>query len=243
MSRLLRFGVDITLAGLLLALAEPYSFNAESTRSAQAALRVSPIMLHPRCKDDCQQINPAWAKAAKRLETNGWKTLLNRHGWSVRYPPSWEAETVDSDADNPEDAFQPILRGPKGCYELDQECGFIQLGSGWYPLTGPQRSMGPKKALLEKVNDSRFVLLQQGDAVLSGQAAYCIVYRIKLYEDYPNGVIFKEIETQYRDHFYFISISEVSKDRRMISAIASPDQWRLNATFETIASTFTFTAR
>jgi len=215
MLHLSRFGLAIATAGLLVTLAE------------------------------CQQINSAFAEPKKALETADWKTLVNKHGWSVRYPPSWAVETVDADADRPEDAFQPILRGPKGCDELNnnKECGLVQLGSGWRPLTSLQRIMGPKKALLEKVNDSRFVLLQQGDAVLGGQPAYCIVYRVKRYEDYPNGVIFKEIETQYKNNFYFISISEESKDRGMISVITSPDQWRLNATFETIISSFTFTAR
>jgi len=66
---------------------------------------------------------------------------------------------------------------------------------------------------------------------------------MKLYENYPNGVIFKEIETKYRNQFYFIVFNEEGKDKAKISTISSPDAWILNPTFERIASSLKFKAR
>jgi hypothetical protein len=166
---------------------------------------------------------------------------VNRHGWSVRYPPSWQAAAVA--AASPEEEFQPILTGPKDCYEGGQECGLVQLGTGPGLLTRRQSALSPKDAVLENFADSRFVLRQQGNTSLGGQPAYYVVYRIRLYESYPNGTIFKRVQTRYRNRAYFIACNEEGKNRSAISAIESPDSWALNATFEAIVASFRFTAR
>jgi len=186
------------------------------------------------------QMNMA-AATQKLPDVSNWQTLNSKHGWSVRYPPSWQALAVE--ASNPEEAFQPILSGPKGCDQQDQECGSIQLGSGWRPLSPQQAGLSAKEALLETVGDPRFILLQQGDTVLGDQPAYFVVYRLKLYEDYPNGLIFKEVETKYRNQFYFIVFHEEGRNRVAISAIKSPDGWALNPIFEALVSSFKLTAK
>lgn len=174
-------------------------------------------------------------------DVSNWQTLNNKHGWSVRYPPSWQALAVE--ADNPEEEFQPILTGPKGCDQQGQECGSVQLGSGWRTPPPQQAALSAKDALLETVGDSRFILLQEGDTILSGQPAYFVVYRMKLYEDYPNGLIFKEVETKYQNQFYFIVYHEEGKDRAAVSTIKSPDGWAVNPVFEAIVSSFKLTAK
>lgn len=143
------------------------------------------------------------------MDITEWRTLVNGHGWSVRYPASWQAAAVE--ADSAEEEFQPILTGPKDCYEGGQECGFIQFGSGWGPLTGRHGALSAKEALLEELADSRFTLLQQGNTTLGGGPAYYVVYRMALYECYPNGVIFKKIETKYRNRLYFIVFNEAGR--------------------------------
>jgi len=177
------------------------------------------------------------------MDITEWRTLTNRHGWSVRYPPSWQAAAVE--ADSAEEEFQPILTGPGKCLEEGRECGFVQLGSGWGSLDARQAALSAKDALLETISprDSRYVLMQQGDTTLDGQPAYFIIYRMKLYENYPNGVIFKKIETKYQSRFYFIVFNEEGKNRAAISAIDAPDGWELNPTFEAIVSSFKFTAK
>jgi len=166
---------------------------------------------------------------------------VNRHGWSVRYPPSWQAAAVA--AASPEEEFQPIRTGPKDCYEGGQECGLVQLGTGPGLLTRRQFALSPKDALLENFADSRFVLLQQGNTSLGGQPAYHVVQRIKMYESYPNGTIFKRVQTRYRNRSCFIACNEEGKNRSAISAIESPDSRALNATFEAIVASFRFTAQ
>ena len=59
----------------------------------------------------------------------------------------------------------------------------------------------------------------------------------------PNVVIFKTIETKYRNRSYFIVFNEEGKNRTAISAINAPDGWELNSTFEAIAFSFKFTAK
>lgn len=180
--------------------------------------------------------------ATHRLpDVSNWHTLNNKHGWSVRYPASWQVLAVE--ANNPEEEFQPILSGPKGCDQQGKECGSVQLGSGWRPPPPQQAALSAKEALLETVGDSRFILLQQGDTILTGQPAYFVVYRMKLYEDYPNGLIFKEVETKYQNQFYFIVFHEEGKDRAAISTIESPDGWGLNPIFEAIVSSFKLNAK
>jgi hypothetical protein len=154
---------------------------------------------------------------------------------------SWQAAAVEADSADAE--FQPIVTGPKDCYERGQECGFVQLGSGWGPLTGRNAALNAREALLEELGDSRFTLLQQGNTNLGGKTAYYVVYRMTLYESYPNGVIFTKIETKYRNRFYFIVFNEEGKNRTAISAINAPDGWELNSTFEAIVFSFKFTAK
>lgn len=182
------------------------------------------------------------AASQPTTDTTGWKTLANEHGWSVRYPPSWQALAVE--ANKAEEDFQPILTGPRGCQQKGQECGLAQLGSGWRPPTPRQAALSAKEALLEAIpSDQYHILLQQGNTVWGGQPAYFVVYRMTLYEDYPNGVIFKEIETKYRNQFYFIVFNEEGTNRAAISVINSPDGWALNPIFEAIISSFTFTLK
>ena len=119
----------------------------------------------------------------------------------------------------------------------------MQIGSGWGPLTGRNVALTAKEALLEELGDSRFTLLQQGNTTLGGEPAYYVVYRMTHYESYPNGVIFKKIETKYRNRFYFIVFNEEGKNRTAISAIKAPEGWGLNPSFEAIVSSFTFTEK
>lgn len=182
------------------------------------------------------------APPQKPVDTTEWKILVNGHGWSVRYPHSWQAVAVE--ANSAKEEFQPILSGPKGCYEQGQECGFVQLGSGWRLPTPHQAGLSAKEDLLEGLpSDHYHILLQQGNTVLGGQPAYFVVYRLKLYVDYPNGVIFRKIETKYRNQFYFIVFNEEGKHRAVISSMNSPDDWALNPIFEAIVASFRLTGK
>jgi hypothetical protein len=177
------------------------------------------------------------------ISTVGWNVFKSKRGWSVRYPPSWHMESVDGDAEKPEDAIQPILRGPTSCYERGEECGVVQIGSAWPPLTREEASVNEKDTLLEEIGDSRFTLLQQGEAKLGGQSAYFIVYRINLYEKYPKGLVFEKIAARFRDYSYFIVCYEEGKNLAKVSEINSPSDWAQNPVFQAIISSFQLTAK
>src|SRR5216684_2747712 len=236
---MLKLAVSVVVVLLLVGVALLITHHPNAVRLSPAP-QATPISAGQAPTSEAQTSAPATTQNV--ADTSNWQTLNNKHGWSVQYPPSWQAESVGGDADKPEDAFQPILQGPKGCNERGGECGSIQLGSGWRSLDSRQAALSAKEALLEAVGDSRFILLQQGEAVLGGQPAYFVVYRMKLYGGYPNGVIFKQVETKYRNHAYFIVFNEEGKNRAVVSAINSPEGWALNPIFEAILSSFKFTA-
>jgi hypothetical protein len=210
----------------------------QRTAERESACDVAPLQLHESAGGRTQISSVQSAR--KPVDTTQWKILVDQHGWSVRYPPSWQPETMEGD--RADEAFQPILTGPKGCYQQAKECGFVQLGSGWRPPTPRQAALSAKDALLEGIPAGQnYILLRQGSTVLDGKLAYFIVYRMKLYGGYPNGVIFKEVEAKYRNQFYFIVFHEEGKNRGAISAINSPDGWVLNSVFSAIVSSFKFT--
>jgi len=169
------------------------------------------------------------------VSTAGWKLLVNNYGWSVRYPPSWKAEPIE--ADSAEAETQPIISGPPGCYEAEQECGQIQIGAS-PRLYGERATQSAKDELLEHSLVGQRTLIEQGETVLGGQPAYFVVYRDKLYGGYPGGLIFKEVETKYADHLYFMTFYEEGKNASRIAAINSPNGWALEPIFEGIAASF-----
>ena len=63
--------------------------------------------------------------------SDDWVWLNNTHGWSLNYPPSWEAYVMQAPDSGPElsvrESDNANFSGPKDCYERKERCGIFHI--------------------------------------------------------------------------------------------------------------------
>ena len=166
-------------------------------------------------------------------EVANWKTLVSKHGWSIKYPTTWEASGLDNNT--AEEDWGPIIQGPQNCFGKGLRCGLIQISA--FALPSTEASLSAKQFLLEHQMraDPQRELLTQRDVLIAGRVGYEISYRQRNAGGYANGAILREIAVKYQDKMYDISVAEDFKDR---TVIRSTNDWQLVPLFEQILSTF-----
>jgi hypothetical protein len=178
------------------------------------------------------------------FDRSNWLTLNNKYGWSLQYPPSWVANGNDGNA--PSEDAAPYLQGPTDCYSKHQECGYFSI-SLWLGSIFPNakttalNAMSAKDFLLATQfpipPDPNRALLSQGESTIDGVSAYFVVFRQTNFENYPNGIIMKEIEIKSQGKFFLVAYYETGQDKASVASIASPNDWQLNGVFGEILST------
>ena len=100
-----------------------------------------------------------------------WVQLNNSHGWSLSYPPSWEAYVMQAPDSGPELSIRESenvnFDGPKDCYERKARCGHFQIYSA---STTPQAEV--KKYVDEEMQNQKIISKEAGQ--LDGMPAYFI---------------------------------------------------------------------
>ncbi len=103
-----------------------------------------------------------------------WVRVCNTHGWSISYPPSWEAYVVQTSDSGRElsilESDNVNFDGPKDCYERKEPSGHFQI-SLW-DSEKPNPRLDLKKYVDEDTQDPTVISKEAGK--LDGMPAYFI---------------------------------------------------------------------
>jgi hypothetical protein len=104
-----------------------------------------------------------------------WVQLNNSHGWSLSYPPSWEAYVMQAPDSGPELSIRESenvnFDGPKDCYERKARCGHFQI---WLDSVNANQHFDLKKYVDSETQDPTVISKEAGQ--LDGLPAYFIKY-------------------------------------------------------------------
>lgn len=186
----------------------------------------------PISEDEKKKIQPL-------LDSSAWKTLRNKHGWTIKSPPDWKVFSPSAPPTpvEPEYGIGVVFQGPDGCFDSGLRCGFLTVFFDSKNFEDPL--MTPKKFLLES---SSFVggnrkLLAQKKVKIAGIDGYEITYLQTNLYGHPNGQVEKRIALLHDDRMFTIYYYEDYSDRLIIK---STDDWKLVPVFDTMLSTFRF---
>jgi hypothetical protein len=199
------------------------------------------IIVTPQSRELSQsQVAPIDSEKQRQTEidTTEWKTLKNKFGWSIKYPPTWEASGQHNVI--AEDFVAPIIQGPKGCYKNKAECGSIQVDVP-SAMTDIYKNVSPSQYELEKFKNAPFQILKnQNESLVNGNPAFEVTYLISNDGQFPNGRYVKEIAIKHKEDIYVISYDAGSNDSSGRGITGLPEDWQLAPVFGKMLSTLKF---
>ena len=173
------------------------------------------------------------------VNTANWKPMVNIYGWSIKYPPDWDAHGKGHFT--PETTNGPIITGPIGGYKKGIRVGTIQIAV--LPITPNQSSKISNLSLIQYVEKycvnvdtaDKKILSGPKKIQVGGLTCYEIVYRRN--KEYGGHKTSKVIYFKFKGKIGYIDYWEDFHDQKIIKSI---NDWELTSTFEKIISTIKF---
>jgi len=216
----------IILTGVLVIILSIFFFAFKNGQMKLTALK-KPTTISPTSL-------PVEVSTEEEDPTTDWKILINKFGWSIKYPPSWSSEGFHGNT--AEEEVGPQIGGPNNCYQNGNSCGFIQIDS----FGGMNYDKTPKEFLYDNLVplNQRFVFLDEKELIIAEQSAYEITYMEKNVYGYANGQIAKHVAVKNQNKIYTITYYEYSsKGESMNNSFRT---WQLTPIFDQILSTLRF---
>ena len=179
-----------------------------------------------------------------------WKTIQNKYGWSIQYPPTWAPLEIGDLSAN--DNTNSGIYGPNKEYLKDQRYGTI--------IISPEFSSGDKDLVkfirdyyIGRGRNPNIELINGHEITISGKNAYEVIVKYKVSQVYPKGYTLRHVVIR-RDSSPFklilnptttLSYSIVSliyhEDSSKEKTAPNEKTWKYEKMFDEMLSTFKFT--